>query len=418
MERMTLYRAGADGKWHHSTLPDVLPPEPPDPEPTDTWFGVTIFGESYGNYKNHQIGSPQNRYYQVEYDTVWDLGGSLGVKRGSGVSREFGGDNVGTWTGGASPNQRNGQPICYSFKDGPNVNQKNEATFKADFIDFIDSHTGTDRCWLVFHHEWDNDANMGNGNLHTGAMGNWYDRNMWIAQVLTDDRPSAWARNGGWLKFGHISVGTVYTTTPTADRGFQTYCENMMSHAGVSELSDIWDFGGVDKYNPGWKATPMKYIDFADYIRRPTQFHDRYGLPFVIGESGSPRIDASGTVAQRNAARAAWLDAEYQGFKDLGWIDAVMYWRVPSNEQKLNPWSTNMVTPTGYDATMTGYQYTTPQGVTYRWSDSNNARTQGGFDDQLTSDVISEYCLNSIAEANAIATNPTISYYTGSGGFG
>jgi len=390
----------------------VIPSDTPDPPPTsELWYGTTIFGSSWFNYKKHTISNPQNRLSQVNYDIAWN------GNRGAGVLRTFEDGVMQSWAN-ATNGLRARVPMCYSWKDGAGVNNSSESTFKQRFRDFLDDgRSANRRVWLCFHHEFDNDGNMSNGNLHTGEMGNWYDRQIWLREVLDGDGGSQYAadaaKNGGWVKTGFITVGQVFNpgVNPLGNRAWRTYCDNMLIHAGYStsnpeDLANIWDYGGMDKYNPGWKADPMKYVTPADYLAAPTAFHDRYGLPFLIGESGSPRITQSGTVAQRNANRAAWLDAEYAAIKETGWVDACMYWRVPSNGDQWNAWSTNMVTPNGYNATLPGAY------------SGSGAQSQGGFDDQLTSDVISEYCLNSIDEANALGLGPNIPYYTGGGGFG
>lgn len=397
----TIYRAWQNGSWNHPTLPPIIPDDTPQPPlPTDLWFGTTIYGSSYFNYKNHVLSGANGgaaRYRQVEYDTVWN------GNRGNAISRNFNTGGIGTYANMASSSHRAGQVICHSYKDGSGVNGSNETQFKNALKTWIDGHTGSQRCYLVFHHEFDNDGNMGNGNLHTGEMGNWYDRHQWTAEVMTDERPDDWARNGGWLKVGMITVGTVFTVGPTENRGYKTYCENMMSHAGVSELSDIWDFLGVDKYNPGWdKKGGGVYLPYADWSKRMIPANDDYGLPIVVGETGSPFRNGSQSLSAtaRKQERAAWLDAQWGSCKEQGIFDAVMYWRVPSNGSPLNAWSSNMATPDGYNTTVPGYS-------------GSDVAAQGGFDDQYTSDVISEYCVNSITEANALGIGSTLTYWTG-----
>jgi len=419
MAQGTFYRMWQNGTWNHPTLP------PYDPGPTDPgnggggdgllWFGTTIFGQSYANYKKQTINNIGNRYNQVEYDAVWN------GQRGGGVSREFNSNNgIQTFSGATQPHQRNNQPICYSFKDGALSNNTPEATFKNELRAWIDSKPGSlnTRVWLVFKHEWDNTENsnkvrvMDDGTPGVGQINNWYERQLWVREVLNGEGgaqyAAAAARNGGWIRFGPISTGVPFQQGRSNNDpiSWKTYSDGMATFAGVSSCADIWDFWGMDRYNPSWSSG--KYISASDYMLKPTQCHDYTGLPFVVGESGSPRAQNSGTTAQRNAERAAWLDAEYSALKNSGFVDAVMYWRVPSNNDPTNAWSTNMVTPTGFNGTWGGYAGTP-------------AANNGGFDDQLTSDVISEYCINSINEANALAAdlgNPTIPFYTGSGGYG
>ena len=100
----TIYRMWQNGTWNHPTLPPVNPnpdepPPPPPPPPDLLWFGTTLFGCSYANYKKQTISSVQNRYYQVEYDTVF------GGVRGAAVSREFNSNSTspGTFTGQTTP---------------------------------------------------------------------------------------------------------------------------------------------------------------------------------------------------------------------------------------------------------------------------------------------------------------------------
>lgn len=404
MSSRTLYRATASNTWRHLTLPDVIPggtvdPDP-DPNPVDPelWYGTTLFGQSFANYKKHAISGVNDRLKQVEYDTVY------GGNRGGACSRIFGSGMMETFDNMLSGAHRAGQPVCYSFKDGPGVDNSSESVFKGRFRDWLDAGNAKNpkrRVWLVFHHEFDNDGNMTDGNNQTGQMGNWYDRNIWLREVLEETAYKGMAaRNGGWVKTGFITVGKVFhqKNSPTANDGFQTYCENIMTRAGTSNLGDIWDFGGMDRYNPSWESG--SYVTVPDYLLRPTQFHSRYGLQFVVGESGSPRVLNNQTTAQRNASRASWLDDLYGALRDTGWVDAVFYWRVPSNSNPLNAWSTNMVTPTGYNGSFSAYA-------------GSQAAGNGGFDDQLTSDVISEYCVTSIQQANALNKGPNIPYYTG-----
>lgn len=422
-----VYRhAHDDGNWHHPTLPPVIGGDDPDPPVAnpEMWFGVTLFGQSYGNYKNHKISNTGNRYRQVEFDTVYD------GDRGGAATREFGSTNdIGEWSDMTHGFIRNDQPIIYSFKDGNNYDGKNETQFKQSIKDFIDSRPGgsNTRVWLAFAHEFDNDAapsesnpSTFNGKLYNGVgMTRFYDRNLWIREVL-DDAPysDADCRNGGWLRFGVITTGSPFQggMAYTNPRVWKAYHDQMATHAG---RDDVWDFWGCDKYNPAWEGA-NRYMLWSDWSKKFKQCHEQTGLPIVIAEAGSPRADSfpSGwTTAQRNAERADWLAEQYGNMKAEGYYDVCTYWRVPANKEKLNAWSTNMVVPTGYNSTLTGYSYTNDQGVTFTWAGSG-AQGNGGFDDQDTCDVISEFCITSIREANAISGNPTIPFYTGSGGFG
>lgn len=414
MAGRTIYKAGTGTPkaWEHPTLPDIVPGNPPPPPPPPPppnggaidglWFGTTLFGQSYARYKLHNIGSTQNRYNQVEYDTVWN------GNRGGAVMREFGSNSdIGTFNN-AVGNFRNDQPCIYSWKDGPNVSGKAEATFKADLRAFIDSKPvgRTTRIWLVFHHEMDNDGNMLDATNHTGEMGNWYDRNIWCREVLDNDRPTASARNGGWIKFGPIVTGTPFQhgRANTSTRSWKAYTDNMASHAGIAgggaNVDQIWDFWGCDKYNPAWDGS-TRYLPFSDWGLKFQQANDYTGLPIVIGEAGSPRAlnDLGQTLDERNQERATWLATQYEGMLNKGFYDASCYWRVPSLSNNLNAWSTNMITPNGYNATV-------------------NGETNGGFDDPHTCSVHSEYAVGSITQANALDVGPNIPYYTGSGGFG
>jgi hypothetical protein len=323
---------------------------------------------------------------------------------------------------------RGGQAICFSFKDGGNVDDSTETEFKNAFKAWMDGRPGgsSTYVWLAFHHEWDNDGNMTNGANRTGAMLNWYTRQGWIREVLNETayKGNA-AKNGGWLKFGPIATGVPFqkSTLPTDAKGYRTYTNGALEVTGFATINDLWDYWGCDKYNPAWDGN-TRYMPWSNWSIRMTQLHQEYNVPFVVGEAGSPRAAQTlgQTLAQRNSERAAWLNTQWSNIKAAGWFDACMYWRTPANSNAVNAWSTNLVVPAGdYDdwLTSSNYVYTDPDtGNQYPWNAPADAKTAGGFEDQPTSDVIGEYCVRSITDANALGIGPALTYYTGSGGYG
>jgi hypothetical protein len=417
----TFYRAWQNGTWNHPTLPAINPDPPVDPPPPqDVWFGTTLIGQSYARYKLWTIGGVAARYRQVEYDTIFN------GNRGSAVMREFGDvNNMNTWSQTVS-NFRSGQPVIYSFKDAlPNnggpIGNNGETAFKQAFRDWMDGRPGGSnvRVWLAFHHEFDNDGNMDNGANNTGDMLMWYERNAWIYEVLQESAyDQNWARNGGWLKFGWITTGTPWQhgRANTSTRSWKTYVDNMAAYAAanVTGLSTItgatidrfWDFHGCDKYNPNWDGNgPDYYMTWANWSLKFSQAHDYTGLPIVIAEAGSARDLRSGvSVTNKDADRAAWLDSQYQNMVNAGYYDAVTYWRVPkakgtAQEILTGSFSTQMITPTGYNAEILAAEGALVGGT--------------GSDAQAVCDVHNEWCINSIATSNALGVGPAISYYTG-----
>lgn len=421
---LTYYAARSDGKWHHlgGTLPDENP-GPSDPDPPvqgDLWFGRTLIGQSSANYKKFTLSGESDRYKQVEYDTVYDLGGSLGVKRGGAVMRSFGPTSqIGTWSTMTGGYFRAHQPVIYSFKDGNNYDGKTESQFKQSIRDFIDSRPvgSTARVWLTFAHEFDNDKAPGGDDQPEGTatfwglryngvgMSRYYARNLWIREVLEGEGGSQYAeasyRNGGWLKFGPIVTGTPFQhgRSPSSDRAWNQYHDAMSDYAG---RDDVWDFWGCDKYNPKWDGDDAnRYMLWADWSKKFTACNQQTGLPIVIAECGSARDTRSMSVALRDADRAAWLANQYVNMIESGMYDCATYWRVPAvkgttAQQINNPFSTQMICPTGENAAMLP-----------------DVMANGGPDAQAVCDVHHEHALRSIAEANAISGNPQIPYYTG-----
>jgi hypothetical protein len=430
----TIYRMWANGTWNHPTLP-AINPEPVDPQPQgDLWFGTLLVGQSYANYKKFTISGEAARYRQIEYDTIHDLGGTLGTKRGSAAIRSFGPTSgIGTWTSMTGGDIRATQPIIYSWKDGGNHDGSSESVFKQEFRDWMDSRPvgSSTRVWLAYAHEFDNDGypseaspTLFNGKSATGVgMERWYDRNIWVWEVLQEAAyDQNWARNGGWLKFGWITTGSPYQHgKPNTDsRSWRRYIEEMCNriNATVPALSgitpatigDFWDYHGCDKYNPSWDGNDAtRYMTWANWSLKFSQAYDLTGLPIVIAEAGSARDTRTGiTVANKDAERAAWLQNQYQSMKDAGYYDVVTYWRVPSvkpsnsvQDQYDKPFSTNMITPTGYNAECAASQY------------GPGLIGGTGSDAQAVCDVHNEWCLQTIADANSLGVGPPITYYTG-----
>lgn len=412
-----------DGIWKATGMPDIDPdPDNPDPPTEDPllWFGVTIFGQSYAQYKEHTIGSSENRWSQGQYDC------SYGGNRGGGVTRVF--QNPGnphTWANAKPSYIRDGHCIMYSSLDYYN----DETSYKNGFKAWLDQKMADDpdqetRVWYIFKHEFDNDDKPQGqtgpyqiGTPGTGQINRWYDRNIWTREVLelTAYKDMA-AKNGGSIRFGMVSTGNPWQhgKNQNSNTAWKSFANGMASYSGAGSgseagrnVGEIWDFMGADKYNPAWGGD-TRYMAWSDWSKHFALCHDYTGLPIVIGEAGSPRASQTlgQNLTQRNNERAAWLANQFENMKNAGYYDAVCYWRVPANSDHWNAWSTNMVVPTGYNATL-GSQYT-----------NSGAANNGGFDDQATNDVQAEYSVRSITEANAFGQGPPLTYYTGGGGFG
>lgn len=412
-----------DGLWKAQGMADIDPgggPGTENPSP-DLWFGTTLFGSSYAQYKEHTINGADDRWKQIQYDM------SYGGNRGSAVTRVF--QNPGqphNWGNAQKSFFRKKHCIMYSSLDYYN----DESSYKNGFKAWLDDKNTSDPdgetyVWYIFKHEFDNDDKPQGGGTGpyqigtpgTGQINRWYDRNIWTREVLelVGYKDNA-DRYGGWLRFGMVSTGNLWQggKSQNANTAWKSFANGMASYSGAGsgseagkQVSEIWDYMGADKYNPAW-AGNNRYMDWDDWSKHFALCHDYTGLPIVIGEAGSPRASQTlgQNLTQRNQERAAWLENQFARMKAAGYYDAVCYWNVPANSNNLNAWSTNMITPNGYNATLGG---------NYSGSD---AQANGGFDDQYTFDVLSEYSVTSIAEANALGVGPQLDYYTGGGGFG
>lgn len=362
--------------------PPELPPDPGPPGPgveTLRKFDVTVFGQSYSRYKAGTIGPQADRHAAIEHDTAYTLSGTL--RRGSGVMRVYE-DTIGTWSNAKKSFFRDGLPVIFSFKSSLS---QSEASFKTDIRAFLDSKpVDSEFLWFAYHHEPDDDIYVD----HTMTLDQWINRNLWIREVL--DEVAYSSRTD--IRFGPIFTGTPFASGTSAPRRWNDFYDAMTAARGDT---DTWDYMGTDRYQPAWDG-PQRYMPLANWIKRLDEMFAATGLPAVIGEGGSPRPyghNSGETVAQLDTERAAYMRSLYDLVIARGYFDAFCWWRVPALSSFENPFSTIMITPTGYNSAADATGGTGPP---------------GGTDAQAVVNVHSEYCINSMADAT-----PTIPFYTG-----
>ena len=377
-----LWRMGDEappGVFHAPGNPDLVPGGGnPPPPPSFLAFGTTLFGQSYKRYKEPTLASGSPRYNALEDDTVSNVGGVS--RKGSAVIRVYNdsGNGPGTWTDAHPSFIRADQPVVYSWKWPTSVTQ---ATVKQDVRDFLDSKnaTTTPFAWLVAWHEPDNDW-AANEAVFT-AWCNWQ---VWIREVLDE---VAYAGRTD-IRFGFITTGGPWNKSqaPMGTTGVKGWQYIVTTVSALRGGDDTWDFFGLDRYNPAWDGD-TRYMPYSNWAYRVKQAFALYGKPFVVGETGSPRaVQTLGqTLAQRDAERADYITTMFNAMLADGFYDAVCWWRVPALSGFSSPFSTIMITPTGYNSTPNS--------------------PPDGTDAQAVVDVLADFCANSM-----LAANPTISF--------
>lgn len=393
----TLYVAYADRRLRAPGMPDLVPgvdpPDPPDPPSNPLLaFGTTLYGQSFARFKEPTLGSGAPRYNAAEDDLRATLGGV--ARRGGAVVRVYNDDNNGpeTWAQAHPAYIRDGQPVIYSWKYAAGASETTVKNGMRAFLDSKDPDT-TEFAWLINWHEPDD--NIVDGNL---TLTQWCNQNTWIREVI--DEPAYQDRTD--FRFGMCTTGTLWNKGTQADdpRGWRTYYNAQRTNAGGR--TDVWDFMGGDRYNPGWKG-PTRYITVADWIRRKDEMHNELGLPFVVGEAGSARAQVNTsvgwTIEQQDVQRSTWIRDLFTKIRSQGYFDAASWWRVPALAKGggiSGAFSTIMVTRPGYNAQLTAAGITPPP---------------GGTDALSVIDVLSEFCQQSILDAVPPTGLPAPTFY-------
>lgn len=375
----TIYRMWQNGSWNHPTLPPIIPDSQPPVTPQgDLWYGTTVFGSSHSRYKVQTIGSNSNRFAALENNITYN--GHNGVA----VNRMYGGPGNGaqTWSQAKPAYLRDGVPMIYSWME-QSVSQT-ESAFKQDLRDFLDTKpTNSDRCWLAYFHEPDD--NIAKGEF---TQQHWIDRNAQVREVLNETAYSSRTD----IRFGNIFVASVFLSyTKGTWRWWETFWD-MMTATWGSSAANVWDFMGADHYNTQWKDTSVRYPKVDDWLNNKDICNNKTGLPFLIGEGGTPRASwPNHTLAQRETERATWINDLCSAIRDRGYFDAFCWWNEPKVKGDITEqFSTVQICETGYDATLDPPSLI-PAG--------------GGYDAQETLDTYSKFCI----ESAALAT-PTIPY--------